>query len=426
MHSKFLIIFLWFLFIGGEIRAEPQVLYFYQRGYVAGGEGTPTRLTDSALAGFARRNPSIKVKIVGLPWSREGDLKLRAVLLNRGKIDCFRVTNDQLPDFIPRTGILLSPIDPYLTVADRDDFNPSALNAVRHNGKIMAWPLWSTALVLIGNPSIMQERGVEPASPDHPWSWEQFVEALRQTTFRRSDGSEVWGLTAPARPPLFEWSPLLWANVGPIFLSRETSEENSGSNLGLASGLGSALQKVSELRELGVLVPSFGIDDQPTAQDQFLSGRAAFILSSPAFIRTLASKKMPYVILPPPMGDFGKPITTGALGCFAVVAHPENPARTQAAHRLARYLTSAEVADDAPGWYLAPPVRRSVKSFENDPDYKGLMEIVRTAVYMNPPGGVGFLETTVIPKFQAVLLGELPPDRAILDIRSAYARKALD
>lgn len=396
-------------------------IYFYQRGYVSGGTDPNTALTDAAVAAFEKHHPEIDVIVVGLPWTREGDLKLRAVLLNRRKIDLFRVTNDQLPDYVLSKGQLLSPADPYLTDADRADIARTALEAVTHDGQVMAWPLWSTALAVIGNTEIMRERGIEPPA-GRPWTWNEFVTALEQATFTREDGAQVYGLTAAARPPLFEWSPLLAANAGPLF--RSASGDADG--IEFSPLLPLAIERAAELRENRVVPPSFGIDDQPTVWNQFRSGRAAFIVSSPAFIRTLASVDFPYVILPPPIGEHGQPITTGALGAFAVVAHPDEPERERATHELARYLTSAEIAEDVPGWYLATPVRRSVVSFRNNPDYAGLAEIAETAVYLNVPGGAGLLEQTIIPKLQAALLGESTPEAALESIRRVYERKELD
>lgn len=412
-----LFFFLESFIVAGEAQ---QPIYFYQRGYVAGSEAPASALTDHAVEAFARRRPDIKVAIVGLPWGKEGDLKLRAVLLNRRKIDLFRVTNDQLPDFIPAKGELLSSIDSYLTPDDRADINASAFEAVSHHGKIMAWPLWSTALALLGNTEIMKARGIEP-SKGRPWTWEEFSAAIRQATFEAADGTHIWGLTAAARPPLFEWNPLLAANAGPIFLPESVESKE----IPFSPNLARALSRVAELRSAGLLAPSFGIDDQPTAWGQFRSGRAAFIVSTPALIRNLAASKFPYIILPPPTGDYGKPITTGALGAFAVVAHAGEPERERASHEFARYLTSAEVEADVPGWYLATPVRRSVTSFRSNPAYAGLAEIAETAVYLNPPGGPGFFEQVMIPKFQAALIGEIEPDKALKEIQEAYERKAL-
>lgn len=423
------------LCLGGQLSSADaaQTIFFYQRGYVAGSTSASTQLTDRAIEAFELRHPEIAVEIIGVPWTKEGDLKQRAALLHRRKIDLFRVTNDQLPAFIPRTGRLLSPVDPWLTEDDLADFSPGALDAVRHGGQIMAWPLWSTAIPLIGNRRIMSERGLEPPA-GRPWTWEEFIDIARRATFRREDGVMVHGLTSAARPPLFEWSPLLFAHSGSIFVSgtgggdasteTETKVE-AESDLQFAPGLAEGLARVAQLRDLGVVPPSFGIDDQPAVQKQFREGRAAFILATPGFIRTLSGLQFPYILLPPPTGALGRPITTGALGCFAVVAHSDEPAREAAAHALARYLTSAEIADDVEGWYLATPVRQSVKSFSEDPAYAGLMEIARTAVYMNAPGGAGFVEDTLIPELQAALMGEREPDEALDRIQKAYARREL-
>jgi multiple sugar transport system substrate-binding protein len=402
--------------------AEAQTLNLYQRGYVAGGEGAATTLTDAAVAAFQSRHPGIEINVVGLPWSREGDLKLRAVLLNRRKIDIFRVAHDELAGFIPTKGTLLSPIDPHLTPEDRADIGPGALDALTYDGRVMAWPLWSTAIALIANADILAERGI--AAPEgRPWTWEEFIGILQRATFNRVDGARVHGFTAAARPPLFEWSPLLLAHTGPLF--PDGRADPLAPEIMLAPGLAGALAAVSRLRTFGVVPPSFGTDDQVAAQTAFLDGRVAFITSTPGFIRTLAARDFPYRILPPPKGAWGHPITTGALGCFAVVDHPEDPARTAAAHAFAKYLTSAEIAGDVPGWYLAPPVRASATSFAEDPAYSGLMDVVRTSVYMTPPGGPAFVGSTLIPKFQAAIIGAQSPESAIEDVRAAFRRRAL-
>lgn len=415
------------LFFGALGYANAVEIFFYQRGYVAGGSGASTTLTDAAVAAFNETHPDIEIRVMGLPWSREGDLKLRAALLNRRKVDVFRLAHDQVRDYIPAEGALLSPIDPYLSDADLADISPGALDALRYNGQVMAWPLWSVAFGFIGNTDIIEERGIEIPTRGESWTWEEMVVALKQGTFTNKAGDSVYGMTVAARPPLFEWSPLLWAEAGPIFLEAngEGSVGRGGEQLRFAPGVAAALGRIAQLKTMGVVPPSFGIDDQPAAQNQFLSGRATFLMSSPGFIRTLAAKEFPYVILPPPVGSYGKAITTGAMGCFAVVDQPRAPERTRAAHEFAKYLTSAEIAEAVPGWYLAPPVRGSVTRFRDDPTYAGLAEIVQTSVYMNPPGGPGFVQRTLIPQFQAAIIGATPPEDALEAILAAYDRQAL-
>jgi multiple sugar transport system substrate-binding protein len=134
---------------------------FFQRGYVEGGRDAATQLTDAAVAAFEKRNPQIQVRVVGVPWEADGDLKLRAALLARKQIDCFRLAHDQLPAFIPTRRRLLSSVGPFLTPADRADFGASTLAGVTFGGEVMAWPLWSTATILLARTDILAARGIE-------------------------------------------------------------------------------------------------------------------------------------------------------------------------------------------------------------------------------------------------------------------------
>jgi multiple sugar transport system substrate-binding protein len=229
------------------------------------------------------------------------------------------------------------------------------------------------------------------------------------------------GLTAPSLPPIFEWSPLLAAHCGPLFTAAEPLPDGS---LALAPGLADALRAVDALRREGLLAPSFGVSDQAAAQADFLAGRVAFLVSTLGFIRKLEAQRTPYRILPPPSGALGRPITTGALGVIAVVDSGDE-IRIRAAHALARYLTSAEVADDVAGWYLAPPARASVTRFYDDPAYAPLRTILPTAVYVIPPVSAGFMERTLIPRLQAAVLGEQTPEEAVAEIQAAARRQSL-
>ncbi len=402
---------------GGQIE-----IHLYQRGYIQGGTGAATRLTAAAVAAFEQRRPGIKVRVVGIPWGREGDLKLRTAFLARRRIDCFRLAHDQLPAFMPRDGDMLSPIGTHLTQADRRDFSPATLEAVNDGGRLMAWPLWSTAVVLVANPEILERRGIVPPD-DRPWTWTEFVAALERATHTDAAGRPVWGLNAAARPPLFEWSPLLALHCGPLFgEGRDLVSGEKGSGLGLAAGLEGALEEVVGLRRRGLLAPSFGTDYLHEAHNGFIDGRVAFLLTSPGLIHKLRGKGAPFRVLPPPVGRWGKPITTGAVGCFAVVASGDGRRET-AAHGLARYLTSAEIAQDVEGWYLATPARRSARVASAGAAEGPLAGILATARYWTPPVPTGFMETTFIPHLQAAVLGQLTPEQALAEIQSAAHRR---
>jgi len=391
-------------------------IVLFQRGYVAGGTGPATELTDAAVKAFRARRPDVTVKVAGVPWGKEGDLKLRTALLARRRIDCFRLAHDQLPAFLPRAGRLLAPVDPYLSAADRADFGAAALAAVSREGRVWAWPLWSTALALVANQDLLTRHQIQPP-PGRPWTWAEFRDVLK-----RVSSGKTHGLNAAARPPLFEWAPLLLTHCGPLFV--EGAPLASDGTIPLAPHLAQALSRVCALREAGLLAPGFGVDDDSAVQADFLAGRTAFLLTSPGFIKTLVRQKFPFAILPPPTGDWGRPITTGALGCFAVV-DAGDAARTRAAQALCRFLTSAEIARAVPGWYLAPPARGSIPSFYDQPATGPLAAILKTTHYLTPPVSGGFMDGTLIPNLQAALLGERTPEQAIAAIQSAARRAVL-
>lgn len=430
------LLFLAFLTFAFARSAKALEITFYQRGYVEGGRDAATRLTDAAVKEFERRNPGVMVRVVGVPWEKDGELKLRTALLARRRIDLFRLPHDTLPEFIPRRGGMLSPVDPYLTPADRADFSSASLAAVTVRGRVMAWPLWSTALVLIANPRKLAECGVAPPPEGRPWTWAEFTAALRRLRAGRPlsmkaapgaspapAGGGVGAFNAPAQGSIFEWAPLLFAHCGPIFVKGAPPAPDG--SLPLSPGLAAALGEVRALVAEGLTAPSFGTDDQASAQADFLAGRTAILMSSPSFIKTLTARAVPFLILPPPTGRLARPITFGAVGCIAVVDSGD-PARLAAAHALARWLTSAGIAAAVPGWYLAPPARASVTSFYDDqPAFRPLRAILPTVLTMTPPVSAGFMETTVIPKLAAAALGQVSPEEAVTEIQAAARRQAL-
>jgi multiple sugar transport system substrate-binding protein len=283
--------------------------------------------------------------------------------------------------------------------------------------------LWSTAVVLLANRELLERAGVTPPDAATPWTWEEFTANLaRLKATRTRDGQAVIPFTAAARPPMIEWAPLLVAHCGPLF---PEAAERAGAGVRLAPKLPEALERVRALRAAGLMSPAFGVEDQPAVQALFTQGRLALLMTSPGFLKTVAAGKIPACVLPVPQGAYGRPITTGGLGCVAVVASGD-AAREAAGQALARWLTSAEIAEAVPGWYLAPPARRSVKAFYARPLYAPLEAILPTARYIAPTVSVAFFEETILPNLQAVLLGQAPAASALEKIDKAWRRTQLD
>ncbi|MDP9309662.1 MAG: extracellular solute-binding protein [Chloroflexota bacterium] len=168
---------------------------------------------DQAVGAFEQANPDINVEITGYPGTQEGFTKLTQAVQGGGSVDLFRLPSDILP-LLVQDG-LVAPVDEYLTAEDRADIYPNLIEAVSIDGKAYAWPLWVPPVGMYLNLDIFKERGVEP--PTGQWTYDQFVETAKQLTFKRDDGTDVYGYTALIDPGVVNaWPFILGDGATPL------------------------------------------------------------------------------------------------------------------------------------------------------------------------------------------------------------------
>jgi multiple sugar transport system substrate-binding protein len=397
---------------------KPVTITFYQRGYVEGGTDAGTVSTDKAVQKFMADHPNITVKIVGIPWTAEGDTKLETALAARSDINVFRVTSPNLPRYA-KQGVL-SEITPFLTEEDKADFYESGFQVATVDGKVWAWPLWVTAISIFANTDIFAERGVDLPTLDHPWTWDEFVAAAKQLTFKRDDGTQVYGFTSSSKWGAVEYYPLMYIDGGRIL-----SEDGKTFVQNQPEGV-SALEKLASLAlEHKVTPPDFGTVDQAGVRSQFKDIKnVAMLMSTPGFIPDLEKENFPLAVLPPPTGDMGKLVTNGAMGLFAVV-DVEDQDQLKAAHELAKYLTGSQVAKDVEGWQLAPGLRRSNTSYATTPSREVIAKLVEFGVYEVPVAVPAEVGTNYGAALQSIILGETTAQEAMDAIAPEY-QAALD
>ncbi len=393
--------------------AEKTAIVFYQRGYVEGGTDAGSVNTDKAVAVFEANNPDIDVQIVGIPWTAEGDTKLEAALAAGTNINLFRVTSPNLPRYA-KQGIL-SEVTPFMSDEVKEDFYESAFQVATVDGKVWAWPLWVTAISVFANTDIFAERGVELPSMEDPWTWDEFVEAAKQLTFTRDDGTQVYGFTSSSKWGAVEYYPLMYIDGGRI-LSPDGTQFMQNQPEGA-----SALDKIASLAlEHKVTPPDFGTVDQAGVRAQFKDRQtAAMLMSTPGFIPDLEGTDFPFKVVPPPMGDAGSLVTNGAFGLFAVV-DVDDEAKLAAAHKLADYLTSSQVAQDVENWQLAPGLRRSNTSYATTPNREVVAKLVEFGVYEAPVATSAELGQQYGAALQAIILGEQAAQEAMDEIAPIY------
>lgn len=398
--------------------AKSVTITFYQRGYTEGGTDATSVTTAKAIEIFQKNNPNAKVNIVGIPWTAEGDTKLEAALSAKSDINVFRVTSPNLPRYA-KQGIL-SNIEPFLTDADKADFYPSGFQVATVDGKIWAWPLWVTAISIFANTEIFKEKGVALPSMEKPWTWDQFVEAAKTLTYKKADGTQVYGFTSSSKWGAVEYYPLMYIDGGRI-ISADGKKFVQNEPDGV-----SALQKIADLALVHkVTPPDFGTVDQAGVRAQFKDRKTvAMLMSTPGFIPDLEKDNFPLAVVPPPTGKMGKMVTNGAFGLYAVVKVDDQD-KLKAAHELAKYLTGSQVAKDITGWQLAPGLRKSNTGYATNDARAVVAKLVEYGVYEAPVATSAELGTQYGAALQAIILGKQTAKEAMDGIAPAY-QKELD
>lgn len=109
--------------------------------------------------------------------------------LNSSTIDIAFVLNSQLT---PAVIELLEPLNDYQAdrpIEEIDDIFPGMIDAATFDGQLYAVPYRQTPSGLHYNSVYFEERGVEP-----PTTLEELVEAAKELTYTREDGTKVYGL----------------------------------------------------------------------------------------------------------------------------------------------------------------------------------------------------------------------------------------
>ncbi len=314
---------------------------------------------DNAVAQFMKDNPDIKVDITGYPPNDEGFAKLTAALQSGQGIDVLRMASDRLPQYVAED--LVEPIDTYLTAEDKADILSNVLDVTRlKDGKAYSWPLWVVPMGIYVNKDVFAEAKVD--LPSQTWTWDQFVDAAKKTTFKRANGEQVYGFSGFIDPGVVNtWG--LWMNEDPS-VRPVTKDGKFGFNNPAAY---KALQRFADLALVHkVTPPDFGSQKDADVKGGFTNKQYAMIVDATGPAAQFVAAKVNFEIYPHPTMN-GNKLTVGAVGLIGIAKVKDN-AKRQAAMDLGRYLTSSEVQADVPpgsnvptGFYLAPGARKSVK-----------------------------------------------------------------
>src|SRR6266566_5546434 len=173
----------------GSQPAKAVSIEWWRRNYAAGTQSAETITSDAAVKAYKDRAANVTIAIQGGPYGAETDQKFDiAILQQHAGPDVFHTTGGDVLKYAA-AGQLSQPT---LTDAERTDFNPSALKATTYKGTVVAYPLWIVPWYEYINLDLFKEAGVEPPK-DGVWTYQQFSDAAKKLTMKRSDGTQVYG-----------------------------------------------------------------------------------------------------------------------------------------------------------------------------------------------------------------------------------------
>ena len=376
-------------------------LQFWVLGYQPAGANQTGVLMDAAVGAFMKANPDIKVEITGYTGDQAGFTKLTQAVQGGQSVDAFRLPSDILP-LLVKDG-LVAPIDDFLTAQDKADIFPQLLEAVQDGGKTYSWPLWVPPVAMYLNLDIFTERGVDP--PKGNWTYDQFIEVAKKLTFTRSNGDQVYGYTGGIDPGLVNTWPFIIGD-GALPLSKD----NTSYTWNTADAV-SGLKKLVDLAQVHkVTPPDFGAQTVADIASGFKDRKLYAMYSEPSGASAgYRADKLNFDIGAMPTGKSGKLVTAGGIGLISVAAISDRQ-KLQAGMDLGRYLTSAQVAQDVDGFYLAPGARKSVKTKDPIDKFDPYVDpCYITPIIAEWPQ----IRTIIHPNIQNAVFGKITPEQAL-------------
>ncbi|RWF85516.1 MAG: sugar ABC transporter substrate-binding protein [Mesorhizobium sp.] len=266
------------------------------------------------IEAFEKLHPDIKVVFQLVPWNDlnaavesrvgQGDTGIDVILTDMSRVPAFASKGDLL-DVSERAGAIKA-ANP----------NPADLDQVSYDGKVYAYPMWTSTQLLFYNRKLLKSAGIEFPSgdPSKRLTWDQLLE---KAAAAQKAGAK-WGVQFQQPDNYYQLQMLFEsAGAGPGLKGDGLMESDIASN-----GWVKTAQWYSDLFSKGIS-PRGVSPDQTT--DQFINGEVAFMIGGTYPMgRYNAADDLDYGVAPVPYFKDGKPVTpTGSL-CLSLNPHSQH------------------------------------------------------------------------------------------------------
>jgi len=281
-----------------------------------------------------------KASGANLNWVTFGDVNavherlLREASLSETAIDVAYLVNGRA---VPRNLKLFEPLDALMKAAPIeafDDFAPGLLAPLRVDGQLHGVPVRHATNALIYNEAILEERGVTVL----PKSFEELIELARKLTFKRDDGTQVYGLAFTA---VFASNFLTLARcLGGDYMTSD------GKVVAAEPPMVKALTLLADFYKAGVLPRNFATVNNEEITTWMQQGRAAMTINPFARLVTYNDpSKGKYggrfkSLMPPMAADLAGKVTFAPTVEFWSLMIPKNAGQKPLGWEFIRALSS--------------------------------------------------------------------------------------
>jgi multiple sugar transport system substrate-binding protein len=358
-------------------------------------------LYEAVVDQFGKSHPHIKVdyrtEVFGT-WQE----KLSILLASNLAPDAFILSWAYFGEFA-ETGALLD-LDPLL----KRDYNemrasdvvPAAWESAKYGGRQLGIPFLPGHTMMFFNKDILAQTGVSEPLPN--WTWNDFVETARKTTYRNSadESSSRYGIDAVNYWGF--WSSALFSHGGSVWNS-------SGTGFVINSEAGRrSFDFIVDLVNGSQVTPPAGLGDVWSA------GRLTFKVGSSSVLNTTRkNQSFDFAVTNYPAGPFGQ-FNTGGILPVCGKASTQQP---EAVWTFMKFLLSPEMLEYRAG-YGQMPVRASVIRRLPDPYIRTFASGVETArVWTNRY--YNQLLNVINPHISSMISGAVPVSNALTNAEAA-------
>lgn len=279
------------------------------------------------IEGFEASNPDIDVRYQQVPFEDMNAAIESRVGQGDTGVDVFQTDTPRVPAYAAR-GYLVD-LEAYRGEIEAAVSSPVAMNDITYDGKVYAFPMWTSTQVLYYNVDLLEKAGIPlpSAAQADRMTWEQVLDLARKA---QAAGAK-WGLVLSQIDRYYQLQPLFESAGGGPGLTGDGLLTPDIAN----DAWTRTAQWYADLFEAGV-APR-GVASNQTI-DLFLNGETAFFVSTPwSYARMLGVEGLRFGVAPHPYFEGGKVVTP--TGSWALGLSPQSQ-NQEAALKFLRYAST--------------------------------------------------------------------------------------